>query len=92
MAIEEQQNNVTLENGDCFDRDTGSYLGEVSLTVDSISPDKPSMPVAIEIYFNGYWYTFNPTSKRILEEGEKEQLEKDWTTENKLMDIVAEDL
>lgn len=57
------------EEGDCYDEDTGDFLG--SLTIESIIPGVDTgIPAQIAIFHKGYWYIFKPQSR--YKEGEQD--------------------
>lgn len=56
-----------VSNGDCYDEDTGEYLGQLESgliegTVPMTGPDA-AIPAQISMYFNGYYYVFKPTNR-----------------------------
>lgn len=63
----------TPTNGDCYDEDTGEYLGQLEsgLQEGTVTIDK-SIPVQISMYVNGYWYIFRPSHKCKYEEEVKD--------------------
>lgn len=65
-----------IENGDCYDEDTGIYLGQLTDTETAAAPALQtlnSLPAQISIFYEGYWYIFKPQSKYKEEkEGEKQ--------------------
>lgn len=56
-------------NGDAYDEDEGTYLGQLTNDVDTMC----SLPAQISIFYEGYWYIFKPQSRYKEEkEGEKQ--------------------
>lgn len=51
-------------NGDCYDEDTGEYLGSFELNVEEKEEDaKESLPVQISMFYDGYWYIYKPMER-----------------------------
>lgn len=54
---------IGYNNGDCFDEDDGSYLGNLDLRDEVEMKEKDTLPAKISVYFDGYFYIFQPVSR-----------------------------
>lgn len=59
---------ATNEQGDCYDEDTGEYLGLLSNTQIEAGQHLATLPAQISVFYEGYWYIFKPQSR--YKEGE----------------------
>ncbi len=55
---------IQHENGDLYDTDTGAFICTIPLEEKEGAVD---IPVNIDIYINGYWYTYTVAKREIAE-------------------------
>lgn len=51
------------DNGDCYDEDTGTYLGQLTDTQLTEEASLETLPAQIALFHAGYWYVFKPSHR-----------------------------
>lgn len=74
-AEQEDLEEIGYSCGDTFDEDDGGYLGNLDLRDAVDMKEKETLPAKISIYFDGYFYVFQPVT-RYKAQGEGEHNEE----------------